>query len=103
MTSLTPIRRRQVTMLESDLAAAKKQDRKSVADFLYWRFPDLKRLEDLRKLQREEREYLESIERNGATGRAVEFLRSMLDSREIEIKALQASGRFPVAQENEGA
>jgi hypothetical protein len=73
-----------MTMLDGALPKTKQQDRQSAANFLHWKFPDLKRLENLRTLQTEEREYLDSIERNGATGRVVECLRSMLDSREIE-------------------
>jgi hypothetical protein len=49
------------------------------------------KLEGLRSLQIEERRYVESIERNGATGRAVNYLRSRIEARELEIKALQAS------------
>jgi hypothetical protein len=49
------------------------------------------KLEDLRSLQIEERQYVESIERNGATGRAVNYLRSRIDARALEIEALAAS------------
>jgi hypothetical protein len=87
-----------MTMLDGASPKTKQQDRQSVANFLHWKFPDLKRLENLRSLQAEERAYLESIERNGATGRVVEYLRSLLDSREMEIRALQANGRFPASQ-----
>jgi hypothetical protein len=84
-----------MTMLDGALPKTKQQDRQSVANFLHWKFPDLKRLENLRALQTEERKYLDSMERNGATGRAVEYLRSILETREMEIRALQANGRFP--------
>jgi hypothetical protein len=80
-----------MTMLDGALPKTKQ----SVANFLHWKFPDLKRLENLRALQTEERRYLDSMERNGASGRAVEYLRSMLETREMEIRALQANGRFP--------
>ena len=84
-----------MTMLDGALPKIKQQDRQPVANFLHWKFPDLKRLENLRALQAEEQRYLDSMERNGATGRAVEYLRSILESREAEIRALQANGRFP--------
>jgi hypothetical protein len=87
-----------MTMLDGALPQTKPQDRQSVANFLHWKFPDLKRLENLRSLQTEERKYLDAMERNGATGRAVEYLRSMLEAREMEIRALQANGRFPAPQ-----
>jgi hypothetical protein len=87
-----------MTMLDGAAPQTRQQDRQSVANFLYWKFPDLKRLENLRTLQTEERKYLDAMERNGATGRAVEYLRSMLESREMEIRALQANGRFPTSQ-----
>jgi hypothetical protein len=82
-------------MFDGAAPETEQQERQSVADFFHWKFPDLKRLESLRSLHREERAYLDSMERNGATGRVVEELRRMLESREIEIRALQANGRFP--------
>jgi hypothetical protein len=84
-----------MTMLDGASPVTKRQNRQSVANFVDWRFPDLKALEGLRKVQTEEREYLEYIERNGASGRVVEYLRGILDSRETEIKALEAKGRLP--------
>jgi hypothetical protein len=87
-----------MTMLDGASPRTKQQDRQAPANFLHWKFPDLKRLENLRALQTEERKYLDSMERNGATGRVVEYLRGMLDSRETEIRALQANGRFPAQQ-----
>ena len=87
-----------MTMLDGASPKTKQQDRQSVANFLHWKFPDLKRLENLRALQTEERNYLDPMERNGATGRTVEYMRSLLASREMEIKALQANGRFPAPQ-----
>jgi hypothetical protein len=72
-----------------------QRDRRSIDDFVYGEFPDVKKLGDLKKLQAEERGYLAFIERNGSTGRVVEYLRSMVDNREIEIRTLEASGRFP--------
>ena len=70
-------------------------DRRSIDDFVHGEFADVKKLDDLKKLQTEERGYLAFIERNGSTGRVVECLRSMVDNREIEIRTLEASGRFP--------
>jgi hypothetical protein len=87
-----------MTMLDGALPKTKQQDRQSVANFLHWKFPDLKKLENLRALQAEERHYLDSMERNGATGRAVEYMRGLLEAREMEIRALQANGRFPAPQ-----
>ena len=55
--------------------------------------PALTRLEELRALQREERNYVEAIERNGGTGRVVDFLWSRLDALETEINEIQAGGR----------
>jgi hypothetical protein len=40
-------------------------------------------------------DYLESMERNGATGRTVEFLRNRVELREMEIEDIPANGRFP--------
>ena len=85
-------------MLDGALPRTKQQDRQPVANFLHWKFPDLKRLESLRALHAEERKYLDFMERNGSTGRAVEYLRSILESREAEIRALLANGRFPAQQ-----
>jgi hypothetical protein len=78
------------------LAAGKKaKGRQAITGSLHWNFPDQKRLGELCLVQADDRNYLESIERNGATGRVVELLRSMVESREIEINALLANGRFP--------
>jgi hypothetical protein len=87
-----------MTPLSAASSKSKQQDRHSVTNILHWKFPDLKKLEELRNIQREEGDYLEFIERNGATGRTVELLRSIIDSREIEIRALRANGRFPSPQ-----
>jgi hypothetical protein len=87
-----------MTTLSAASPKTKQEDRQSVVNFARWQFPDVKRLEELRNAQREERHFLEFIERNGATGRAVEFLRSIVDSREREIQELQANGRFPSPQ-----
>ena len=84
-----------MTLIYGGPPRTKRQDRESMDEFLYWKFPDLKTLEDLRNLQAEEREHLESIERGGGSGRVVEILRSRVHFREIEIKALKANGRFP--------
>jgi hypothetical protein len=65
------------------------------ADDLHRKLAEITRLEELRTLQREERNYVEAIERNGGTGRVVDFLWSRLDSLETEIKALQANSQFP--------
>jgi hypothetical protein len=64
-------------------------------DDLRRKLANLRRLEELRAVQREERCYVEAIERNGGTGRVVDFLWSRLDSLETEINELQASSRFP--------
>ncbi len=79
-----------MTMLDSCPDAALTQEGRSAGDYFCWKPPGLERLEALQRLQIEERKYLESIERNGATGRAVEFLWSIVESREIEIRTLQA-------------
>jgi hypothetical protein len=84
-------------MFEDSAVAASEHDRQSLDEFVYCKFPDQRRLDDLLNLQREERDYLEFIERNGATGRVVEFLRSMVDAREREIKALRTNGQFPLS------
>jgi hypothetical protein len=84
-----------MTLIYGGPPRTKRQDRESIDGFLYWKFPDLKTLEDLRDLQADEREHLESIERSGGTGRVVEILRSRVNSREIEIKTLKANGLFP--------
>jgi hypothetical protein len=58
------------------------------------RFADFKALEELRELQAGERACLAYIERNGSSkGRAIEYLRSSVDAREIEIRNLQANDR----------
>jgi hypothetical protein len=85
-------------MLEDSTVTVKEHDRQSADNFVYCEFPDQRRLDDLLRLQREERNYLEFIERNGATGRVVEFLRSMVEARELEIKALRTNGQFPSSQ-----
>jgi hypothetical protein len=73
-----------------------QRDRRSIDDFVYRvHVREFQKLGDLKKLQAEERGYLAFIERNGSTGRVVEYLRSMVDNREIEIRTLEASGRFP--------
>ena len=83
-----------MTLLDSDPPATSTQEPPSLDDFA-WAFPDQRKLDDLRSLQKEERDYLESIERNGAVGRVVRFLRDRLEERAIEIKTLEANGRFP--------
>jgi hypothetical protein len=85
-------------MFEDSAVATGEHDRQTVDEFAYCKFPDQRRLDDLLNLQREERNYLEFIERNGATGRVVEFLRSMVEARELEIKALRTNGQFPSSQ-----
>jgi hypothetical protein len=45
-------------------------------------------LEELRKLQIEEQKYVDTIERRGTTGRVVNYLRSRIDLRDLEIKVL---------------
>jgi hypothetical protein len=48
-------------------------------------------LEKLRRLQIEERKYVDTIERRGTTGRVVNYLRSRIDLRELKIKVLLAA------------
>ena len=48
-------------------------------------------LEELRSLQIEERRYVETLERRGATGRVVNYLHDRIGSREDEIRALEAA------------
>jgi hypothetical protein len=79
----------EMTMLDSCPDTAPTQEGQPAGDFFRWKSRDLEKLEALQRLQLEERKYLESIERNGATGRAVEFLWSIVESREIEIRTLQ--------------
>jgi hypothetical protein len=64
-------------------------------DDLRRKLANLRRLEELRAVQKEERNYVEAIERNGGTGRVVDFLWSRLNSLEMEINELQARSRFP--------
>ena len=49
------------------------------------------KLEELRSLQIEERKYVDTLERRGATGRAVNFLHERIGSREAEIRELEAA------------
>jgi hypothetical protein len=81
-------------MFEDSAVAASEHDRQSVDNFAQRKLPDQRRLDDLLNLQREEQDYLAFIERNGATGRVVEFLRGMVDARALEIEALRANGLF---------
>jgi hypothetical protein len=83
----------EMTTLESAPDATLAQESRSAGDFFCWKSPGLEKLAALQKLQVEERKYLESIERNGATGRAVEFLWSIVESREIKIRTLQAKAQ----------
>ena len=49
------------------------------------------KLEELRSLQIEERKYVDTLERRGATGRVVNYLHDRIGSRESEIRALEAA------------
>jgi hypothetical protein len=49
------------------------------------------KLEELRSLQIEERKYVDTLERGGATGRAVNYLHERIGSREAEIRELEAA------------
>jgi hypothetical protein len=82
-------------MFEDSAVAASAYDRQSIDGFVRSKFPDQSRLDDLLNQQKEEQGYLAFIERNGATGRVVEFLRGMVDARALEIDALRANGKFP--------
>ena len=58
------------------------------------RFSDFKPLEELLELQAGERACLAYMERNGSyKGRVIEYLRSSVDAREVEIRDLQANDR----------
>jgi len=74
---------------------AKWKKRGSVANFLYWNISDLTALVDLRALQMEERKFHETIVRKGATARVIKYLECVVVSRDIEMRMLQANGRFP--------
>ena len=79
-------------------AGRKSKEQQAVTDLLRKNFPDLKHLEELRRVQAHDRKYLEFLERKGVTGCVVELLYSMVDSREIEINTLLAEGRFPSSE-----
>jgi hypothetical protein len=49
------------------------------------------KLEELRSLQIEERKYVDTLERRGATGRVVNYLHDRIGSQEVEIRALEAA------------
>ena len=49
------------------------------------------RLDELRSLQIEERKYVDTLERRGATGRVVNYLHDRIGSREVEIRTLEAA------------
>ena len=57
------------------------------------RFADSKALEELLQLQAGERTCLAYMERNGSKGRAMEYLRTSVDAREIEIRNLRGNDR----------
>jgi hypothetical protein len=58
------------------------------------RIADFKALEELLELQAGERACLTYMERNGSSkGRVIEYLRSSVDAREVEIRDLQANDR----------
>jgi hypothetical protein len=49
------------------------------------------KLEELQSLQIEERKYVDTLERRGATGRVVNYLHDRIGSREAEIRELKAA------------
>ena len=59
----------------------------------FTRFADFKALEELLQLQAGERTCLAYMERNGSKGRAMEYLRTSVDAREIEIRNLRGNDR----------
>ncbi len=49
------------------------------------------KLEELQNLQIEERRYVDTLERRGATGRVVNYLHDSIGSLEAEIRELEAA------------
>jgi hypothetical protein len=76
----------------------KSKEQQTVTDLLHRNFPDLKHLDELRRVQAHDRKYLEFLEQKGVTDRVVELLHSMVESREIEINTLLAKGQFPSSE-----
>jgi len=81
----------EVTLLDDTPPETKQRDQELVGDdFRNHKGDALERLENLLRIQAEERRYLQSIERNGGTGRVVEFLCGRLELLESEIVELKA-------------
>jgi hypothetical protein len=78
-----------MTLLDDGPPASDHQDRESVEDVAYRKGAGLETLESLQDIQLQERRYLQSIERNGGTGRVVEFLRDRVEQHELEMIELR--------------
>jgi hypothetical protein len=74
-------------------SSSDKERRETDERYHLTRFADFKALEGLVELQEGERACLAYMELNGSRGRAMEYLRSSVDAREIEIRNLQANDR----------
>jgi hypothetical protein len=79
-----------MTLLDDGPPEIEHRDRESAVDVRYLKGIDLETLESLQDTQLHERRYLQSIERNGGSGRVVEFLYSQVEQRELEIIELRA-------------
>jgi hypothetical protein len=68
-----------------------KRDERSLEELAFEDRPALKKLCELTDLLADEQAYLDYMDRNGSSGRAVEYLRDIVAARQIEIRALRGA------------
>jgi hypothetical protein len=80
---------------EKSPTETEQEDREGIKRFMDDRFPDQRRLEDLRVLLSEEQQKLLRFERENAPEEGLNRIRGSIKELEAEIEALRATGNFP--------
>jgi hypothetical protein len=80
-----------------DHVANVEKDKASVRQHEYWRFPDLRKLDELRdQVSLIRRDHLDWLERDGyGETEAARRFRAQVSELEAEVARLLATGRFP--------